>query len=180
MANSDLWLIFVRTLVKRGPKTVRLKKTKGHALELKGFLEKYPELRTEARHNDIADSIAKAARFVFHHPELVKLSKALVSRHNRYVMFIRALFSVIGRVHLASQNIRKSTAFQLEHHEQGLPPTIVFTPLWNLADLRYLPLAFKCTSSMLSHHLQQHTDLMHGFVKLLTHCRFAASPTTSG
>ena len=66
------------------------------------------------------------------------------------------------------------------HHEQGLPPTITFEPLWNLDDLNYAPLNLKCTSSMLSHHLEQHSPLMQGFTKLLTHGLFAASPTTSG
>ena len=73
MPNSDLWLIYIRTLAVRGPQSIELRKTKGHALEIQGYLDRRPELRAEAVQTDIADTVAKAARAFFHHPGLVKL-----------------------------------------------------------------------------------------------------------
>ena len=180
MANSDLWLIFIRTLAMRGPHTVKLTKTKGHALEIEGYLENKPELRHEAIQNDIADNVARDARALFHHPELVKLSKALGDRHHRYVLFMRALLSIIGRVHLESQRVRASPAFQLAHPENGMPKYITFEPIWNIADLRYQPLLLKCSASMLSHHMLKHSSMMMGFTRLILRGCFAKSPTSSG
>ena len=64
LPNSDLWLVFWRTLVMRGTRGVKFKKKKGHALEPKNrvYLNKHPELRAEARHNDNVDAIADRAR----------------------------------------------------------------------------------------------------------------------
>ena len=100
-------------------------------MSLKGYLENKPELRHEAIQNDIADNVARDARALFHHPELVKLSKALGDRHKRYVLFVRAIASIIGRVHIESQKIRASLAFQLTNPDNGLPKIITFEPLWN-------------------------------------------------
>ena len=65
-SNGDLWHIFFRTLMHRGPTTVMFTKTKGHALENHSFLQEHPELRTQAVNNDRADKAAKAARTTFY------------------------------------------------------------------------------------------------------------------
>ena len=93
---------------------------------------------------------------------------------------MRAIVSIIGRVHLESQRIRASLTFQMAHPDNGLPKTITFEPLWNNSHLRYQPLLLKCSQSMLLHHLQQHTGIIAGFTKLLARGLFATSPTTSG
>ena len=106
--NSDLWLVFWRTLVTRGTRGVHFKKTKGHALDPKNqpYLEKHPELRVEARHNNSADEIADRAREHFFHPNLRKLSELLVKRHDAYVQFVRAIMNIVARVHTVAQELR--------------------------------------------------------------------------
>ena len=108
MAKSDLWRIFLCTLVARGPASVKFKKTKGHAIEDKRFLGEHPELKKKAIMNNIADNVADGARHHFHHPKLVQLATVLERGHTQNVKFVRAIQSTIGRVHLASQTIRKT------------------------------------------------------------------------
>ena len=93
-------------------------------------MREHPELQQEAILNNIADRIADATRSHFHHLELVKPSDALVVRHAKYVLFVRAVHSIIGRIHLASQAIRKPPAHRLEHPENALPAFINLVPLW--------------------------------------------------
>eukprot|EP00973_Karenia_brevis_P020649 2834776-Karenia_brevis.AAC.1 len=64
----------------RGPSTVTFTKTKGHALEDQEFLQKNPELRAQAIHNDKADRAAKSARWQFFNPNLVLLGEVLAQR----------------------------------------------------------------------------------------------------
>ena len=179
MSNSDLWLIFLRTLVARGPASGKLKKVTGHAIEDKQYMRDHHEVRNEAIMNNTADNIADAARNHVHHLELVKFALVLERRHTQYVQFVRALHYIIGRVHLASQTIRKTPAYMMAHLEQSLPPIITFTPCLLDDRLFFERLFFKCTECMLSHYLESQLGIVVGFARLLTRCSFACTTATS-
>ena len=161
LPNSDLWLIFWRTLVTRGTQAVRLKKTKGHALDKRNRLysEQHPELRQEEKHNDRADTVADDARAHFIHPSMRTLSALLIKRHDSYIQFMQAIMMIISRVHLASQEIRRAQAHVGVHPEgpcfsgRPLPAFVIFAPIWNDVSLVYTPCALKFSESMLSSHL---------------------------
>ena len=182
LPNSDLWLLFWRTLVTRGTKGVIFKKTKGHALEPKnrGFLAEHPELRVEARHNDRADGIADRAREHFFHPNMRKLSTLLCKRHDEYVQFVRAIMNITTRVHKIAQELRSAHAAVGVNPERPLGDFITFVPPWEDEFMEFHPLKLKCTSCMLSHHLTLQPQIIMGFAKLLTHGLFALTTHTSG
>lgn len=127
--NSDWWLMYVRTLATRGPCSVKLKNTTGHALETRVFLQALPDLWQEAQHNKIADNVAKAARAHYHHPEFIKSSRAWARRHTRYIIFIRAVHSILGSVHLATQTLRKTQAFGSHITRMGFQTTSPSSPV---------------------------------------------------
>eukprot|EP00973_Karenia_brevis_P094568 12423157-Karenia_brevis.AAC.1 len=180
LPNSDLWHIYYRTLVARGPHTVLLTKTKGHAMEDHDFLLKHPELRYQAVQNDRADAIAKGAKFTFYHPSLVKLSAVLGKRLDAYVDFLSSIFAIIARVHQAAQRLRKSPAFQLQHPELSVPTYITFSAPLYIDDLSFRPLGFKCTGHMVNRYLGDAPPSITGLKRLLTCCLFAADDSRSG
>ena len=49
----------------------------------------------------------------FHHPELLKLGKALAARSDRYNNLVKALHAIIIRTHRAALHIRTSIAYKL-------------------------------------------------------------------
>eukprot|EP00973_Karenia_brevis_P027267 3760237-Karenia_brevis.AAC.1 len=60
-SNGDLWRIFHDLVASRGPLSVCVSKTKGHALEDREYLEAHPHLRQQAIYNDRSDTAARAA-----------------------------------------------------------------------------------------------------------------------
>ena len=128
MPNSDLWLVLWRTLVVRGTRGVKLKKTKGHALDAKHreHLQQHPELREEAYHNNTADGVADRAREHFFHPNVRKLSTLLCKRHDDYVKFLRAIIAILTRTHAVAQELRAAHIKIGQHPDRPLPGSIVF------------------------------------------------------
>ena len=114
----------------RGTRGVKFKKTKGHALEPKNreYLNKHPELREEARHNDNADAIADRARDHFFHPNMRKLSALLCKRHDEYVQFVRAIMNIVARVHTVAQELRAAQSKVGIQPDRPLGGSIVLTP----------------------------------------------------
>ena len=184
MPNSDYWLIFWRAVVSRGVEGIRLKKTKGHALEPhnRQWLADHPELRGEAIHNKRADRLADDARERFFHPNVRRLSTILVERHKQYVVFVRAIMAIIGRVHIVSQELRRAQTAIGQHLDRSLPNTLTFKPLWYDHSLHYHGLQFTCSQSMLSIFLSRHASaaIVSPFAKLLMFGRFAHTQNSSG
>ena len=79
-----------------GPIAASFKKTKGrHALADKDYMRKFPQLRTEAQHNNEADLLAGKARFHFYHAHHVELSHLVARRVDGYVKFVRLIHNII-------------------------------------------------------------------------------------
>ena len=97
---------FFQQLAARGPRSFKIKKTKGHALDHKDFLEKYPHLRWEAVHNNTVDRFANAARYNFFHKQHIHLSGILVKRASRYVDFVLQVHNIIFKMHVFLQHLR--------------------------------------------------------------------------
>ena len=108
--NGDLWDIFFKQLAARGPRSFRIKKTKGHALEHKEFLEKNPHLRWEAAHNNTVDRLANAARYNFFNKHHIHLSGILAKRASKYVDFVICVHNVIFKMHIFLQQLRVQEA----------------------------------------------------------------------
>ena len=182
MPNSDLWLVLWRTLVTRGTAGARLKQTKGHALDPKhrDYLQKHPELRVEARHNNIADGVADRAREHFFHPNMRKLSTLLCKRHDGYVLLVRAIMAIIRRVHIVAQELRTAQSRIEQHPDRPLPGSVGFVPPWEDDTFTYTPLSLKCSQSMLSHHVTLQPMIIASFVNFLTCSRFAMTTHVSG
>ena len=50
--DGDLWFAFARCIIARGPHSIKVTWTKGHAFEKVGYLQQHPELHEQA---DIVD-----------------------------------------------------------------------------------------------------------------------------
>ena len=130
MPNSDHWLIFWRAIVKRCAHGIRLKQTKGHALDPQNrkWLADHPEVRTEALHNKRADRLADEAREFYFHSNVRRLSALLIERHQQYILFVRAIMAIIGRVHIFSQELRRAQATVGQHPDRSIPTIFMFKP----------------------------------------------------
>eukprot|EP00973_Karenia_brevis_P023702 3266538-Karenia_brevis.AAC.1 len=72
--NGDLWEIFHKILVSRGPHSVRVSKTKGHAFEDAAYMAANAHLAEDAAHNDKADRLAALAATQFYNCNVVNLN----------------------------------------------------------------------------------------------------------
>ena len=88
LKNGNLWAIFYNSLRARGPHSFCIKNTKGHALADGDFLGKFPQLRTEAQHNN----------------------EAVCLRIDGYVNFVRLIHNIIYRMQLAIRDIKAAPA----------------------------------------------------------------------
>ena len=180
--NGDLWHIMHRHLLHRGPNTVIFVKTKGHALEDPSFLRRFPELRQEALGNDQADKAARHARTTCFDPNVVRLSDVLAERTDKYIQLMIQVHAIIARVHAASQDLRKTPAFNMDPERRNISvgdrllPTRPASPL----GLHYAPLRAKASKKLVDTHLAETGPLMIGFAQLLSHHTFAVSPSCSG
>ena len=121
-------------------------------------MSEHPELRTEAIHNKRADRLADEAREHFFHPNVRRLSEILIERHKQYILFVRAIMAIIGRVHIVSQELRRAQASIGQHPDRSGPTSLVFEPIWNDNSLQYVGLQFKCSQSMLFQFTTQHAS----------------------
>ena len=142
---------------------------KRHALDPRSrdYLEKHPELRPEARHNNRADEVADDARDHFFHPSMRKLSSLLIARHDNCVQFVHAIMLIISRVHIVSQELRRAQALVGTHPERPLPRFMVFNPILEIDSLQHAPVTFTCSQSMLSQHLSRQPAIVSSFAKLI-------------
>ena len=104
----------------------------------------------------------------------------LCDRHDSYVVFMRAVMSIISRVHVAAQEFRSAQERIGHHPERPLPGSIVFNPPWEPATRDYKHFAFKCSQSMLSQHIAKQPFIIASFTKLLTCSTFCMASQSSG
>ena len=180
--NGDLWHIMHRQLLHRGPNTIVFVKTKGHALEDHAFLRRHPELRQEAIGNDKADNAAKQARATCFNSHVVRLSDTLAERTGKYTLFIKHVQAIISRVHAASQELGQTPAFNLDPDRRviAVGVTVQHTAPVIPHDLHSIPVQLKASKRLVDEHLTKAGPLMIGFAQLLSHHRFATSPSCSG
>eukprot|EP00973_Karenia_brevis_P015591 2133380-Karenia_brevis.AAC.1 len=115
--DGDLWKLFYHILHMRGPSSFHATWTKGHAFATLGYLDAHPHLRAQAYHNDYVDRLAEDAYAASYDKNMIDLSNMLYTRHHQYVDFVKQVHLIIARVHIASQNLLKTPAFQLAHPE---------------------------------------------------------------
>ena len=171
--------IFFPAIGRKGPRSFKSKETKGHALDHKDFLEKYPHLRWEAVHNNTVDRLANAARYNFFHKQHIHLSGVLVKRASRYVDFIMHVHNIIFKMHVFLQHQRGLEASPIAAamtSPSNIPhvcPDLVF-------DSTPVPLDFKVNRGELEQLLVDQPSPILGLAKLLTHCRFSYNDKSAG
>ena len=163
----------------RGPRFFRIKKTKGHALDHKEFLEKYPHLRWEAVHNNTVDRLANAARYNFFNKQHIHLSGILVKRASKYVDFVIHVHNVIFKMHIFLQQLRlheaspMAVAMSTPNNILHVCPDLVF-------DSTPLPLDFKVDRCELNQLLVDQPSPILGLAELLMRCLFAYNDKSAG
>ena len=170
---------FFQPLAARGPRSFRIKKTTGHALDHKTFLKKYPPLRWEAIHNNKADRPANAARYNFFHKQHIQVSGILVKRASRYVDFLKHVHNIIFKMHIHLQALRFPEAKSICAAIASSSNVLHACPDL-LHDSTPIPLSFKVDKGEFELLIINQSSPIKGLAKLLTCCQFSYNDRSAG
>ena len=171
--DGDLWMMFFRAIVHRGPRSLRVVKTTGHALTKDRFLQQFPHLRQEAEGNHRADVLAKKARTHCLHPMVVTISNMMQDRHKQYVALVQAVHAIIARVHQCAEKIRNSPATQMQHTANS---DILHKSPWdNYTYAKTCALKFKVNNVLDQRYLKDKLPVMQELYSLIRNHRFMSA-----
>eukprot|EP00973_Karenia_brevis_P079093 10975377-Karenia_brevis.AAC.1 len=144
--DGDLWSIADNFIQARGPHSIHVVKTKGHAYEDPEYMRSIRNdtaKLAEAKGNFRADQIADGARTEFFNPNVLRLAQMFCQRLDDYANFMRGVHSIIARTYIAAQNLKSSPAFLVRSPELVVPKSIKYEALPIHHDLPFAPLRFK-------------------------------------
>ena len=130
LSDGDLWDPFFQAVLTRGPVSIWVCKTTGHAKEKAGFLGAKAHLAQEAIHNEAADNLAKKGRTHHLNPKIDKLAATFIDRFQPYILFCSCHSLHQCRVYLALDELRRSNAFRLAQGSFTRGALIIHTPPW--------------------------------------------------
>ena len=140
ISDGDLWQHFYEAVQAKGTNAIRITWVKGHATE--EHIKKRITNEQDKIGNDVADKCADIGT-ALHGEDLIKLSKIMQRRHNKYLNFMKEVSHHIVEAYMIHRRLLQLRAKQQSSSDDEAKAKITFEPLTyaNASDAKPLTIA---------------------------------------